>query len=180
MDEHVLAMIETADVGLAGARAIVKGDDVMNLKERLMEDLKKAIKEGDERRKSTIRLVRAAIVNAEIERYRQELDDEGVLAIIANEAKKRRESIAEFAKGGRQDLVDQEEAELRILLEYLPKQATKEEIVAMAQQAIEEVGATSLAQMGEVMRRLMPQLKGRADGRLVSQIVKEMLASKAL
>lgn len=151
----------------------------MSLKERLMEDLKRAIKERDERRKSTLRLVRAAIVNAEIERYRQELDDEGVLAIIANEAKKRRESIAEFAKGGRQDLVDQEEAELQILLEYLPKQATKEEIVAMAQQAIEEVGATGPAQMGEVMRRLMPQLKGRADGRLVNQIVREILASKA-
>jgi len=151
----------------------------MSLKERLMEDLKRAIKERDERRKSTLRLVRAAIVNAEIERYCQELDDEGVLAIIANEAKKRRESIAEFAKGGRQDLVDQEEAELQILLEYLPKQATKEEIVAMAQQAIEEVGATGPAQMGEVMRRLMPQLKGRADGRLVNQIVREILASKA-
>lgn len=152
----------------------------MNLKERLMEDLKRAIKEKDERRKSTLRLVRAAIVNAEIERYHQELDDEGVLAIIANEAKKRRESIAEFARGGRQDLVDQEEAELRILLEYLPKQMTREEIVAMAQRVIEEAGATGPAQMGEVMRRLMPQLKGRADGRLVNQIVKEILASKAL
>jgi len=151
----------------------------MSLKERLMEDLKRAIREGDERRKSTLRLVRAAIVNAEIERYRQELDDEGVLAIIAKEAKKRRESIAEFAKGGRQDLVDQEEAELQILLEYLPKQMTKEEIVSMAQRVIEEVGATGPAQMGDVMRRLMPQVKGRADGRLVSQIVKEMLASKA-
>ena len=151
----------------------------MSLKERLMEDLKRAIKERDERRKSTLRLVRAAIVNAEIERYRQELDDEGVLAIIANEAKKRRESIAEFAKGGRQDLVDQEEAELQILLEYLPKQMTREEIVATAQRVIEEVGATGPAQMGEVMRRLMPQLKGRADGRLVNQIVREILASKA-
>jgi len=150
----------------------------MSLKERLMEDLKRAIKERDERRKSTLRLVRAAIVNAEIERYRQELDDEGVLAIIANEAKKRRESIAEFAKGGRQDLVDQEEAELQILLEYLPKQMTREEIVAMAQRVIEEVGATGPAQMGEVMRRLMPQLKGRADGRLVNQIVTRLLAEQ--
>ena len=150
----------------------------MSLKERLMEDLKRAIKEGNERRKSTLRLVRAAIVNAEIERYRQELDDEGVLAIIANEAKKRRESIAEFAKGGRQDLVDQEEAELQILLEYLPKQMTREEIVAMAQRVIEEVGATGPAQMGEVMRRLMPQLKGRADGRLVNQIVTRLLAEQ--
>ncbi len=150
----------------------------MSLKERLMEDLKRAIREGDERRKATLRLVRAAIVNAEIERYRQELDDEGVLAIIAKEAKKRRESIAEFARGGRQDLVDREEAELQILLEYLPKQMTREEIVAMAQRVIEEVGATGPAQMGDVMRRLMPQVKGKADGRLVSQIVTRLLAEQ--
>lgn len=127
----------------------------MSLKERLMEDLKKAIKEKDKRRKLTLRLVRAAIKNAEIDRGRELKDDE-VLDVMIKEAKKRRESIAEFAKGGRQDLVDQEEAELRILLEYLPKQITREEIVAMAQQVIEETGATTPAQMGEVMRRLMP------------------------
>lgn len=146
----------------------------MNLKERLAQDLKQALKERDERRKSTIRLVRAAIKNAEIDRGRGLKDDE-VLGVIAKEAKKRRESIAEFAKGGRQDLVDHEEAELQILLEYLPRQMTREEIVAMAQQVIEEVGATGPAQMGEVMRRLMPQLKGRADGKVVSQVVAGLL-----
>lgn len=151
----------------------------MSLKEKLTEDLKQAMRQGDERRKSTIRLVRAAIANAEIERGRKELDDEGVLAIIAKEVKKRREALEGFAKGGRQDLVDREKAELEILLEYLPRQMTKEEIEGAARKVIEEVEATSMSQMGEVMGRLMPQVKGRADGKVVSQIVKEILAGKS-
>jgi len=151
----------------------------MGLKEELTEDLKQAMRQGDERRKSTIRLVRAAIANAEIERGRRELNDDEVLAIIAREVKRRREAIEEFAKGGRQDLVDREQAELDILLEYLPRQMTKEEIEAAAHRVIEEVGATSLAQMGKVMGRLMPQVKGRADGKVVSQVVREILASKS-
>lgn len=149
----------------------------MNLKDRLNNDLKQAIRQGDERRKSTIRLVRAAITNAEIERGK-ELGDEEVLAIIASQVKQRRESVAEFAKGGRQDLVDQEEEELRILLGYLPAQMSRQEIEAAARQVIAEVGATGLAQMGEVMRRLMPQLKGKADGSLVNQVVREILSGE--
>lgn len=149
----------------------------MNLKDRLNNDLKQAIRQGDERRKSTIRLVRAAITNAEIERGK-ELGDEEVLAIIAGQVKQRRESVAEFAKGGRQDLVDQEEEELRILLGYLPAQMSRQEIEAAARQVIAEVGATGLAQMGEVMRRLMPQLKGKADGSLVNQVVREILSGE--
>jgi uncharacterized protein YqeY len=150
----------------------------MNLKEKLTEDLKQAMRQGDERRKSTIRLVRAAITNAEIERG-EELSDDEVLAIIAKEAKQRRESVTEFAKGGRQDLVDQEEEELQILLSYLPAQMSRDEIEIAARQVIAEVGATSMAQMGEVMRRLMPQLKGKADGSLVNQVVKEILTGAA-
>jgi len=134
----------------------------MNLKDRLTEDLKQAMRQRDERRKSTIRLVRAAITNAEIERGK-ELGDDEVLAIIAKQAKQRRESVTEFARGGRQDLVDQEEGELRILLSYLPAQMSRDEIEVAAQQVIAEVGATSRAQMGEVMRRLMSQLKDEAD-----------------
>lgn len=149
----------------------------MSLKEKLMDDLKRAMKEGDVRRKSTIRMVRAAIANAEIERGREELDDEGVLAVIAKEAKRRREALEEFRKSDRQDLIEQEEAELRILLEYLPQQMSREEVEAAARRVIEEVGATGPAQMGEVMRRLMPQLKGRADGRLVNQVVTGLLAA---
>jgi uncharacterized protein YqeY len=149
----------------------------MNLKDRLAEDLKQAMRQGDERRKSTIRLVRAAITNTEIERG-EELGDDGVLAIIARQAKQRRESVTEFAKAGRRDLVDQEEEELQILLSYLPAQMSRDEIEVVAQQVIAEVGATSRAQMGEVMRRLMSQLKGKADGGLVNQVVREILTGE--
>ena len=150
----------------------------MSLKDRLTEDLKQAMRQGDERRKSTIRLVRAAITNAEIERGR-ELGDDEVLAVIAKQAKQRRESVAEFVKGGRQDLVDQEEEELKILLSYLPAQMSRDEIEVAARQVIAEVGATSMAQMGEVMRRLMSQLKGKVDGSLVNQVVREILTGEA-
>jgi uncharacterized protein YqeY len=150
----------------------------MSLKDRLTEDLKQAMRQRDERRKSTIRLVRAAITNAEIERG-EELGDDEVLAIIARQAKQRRESVTEFAKAGRQDLVDQEEEELQILLSYLPAQMSRDEIEVAARQFIAEVGATSRAQMGEVMRRLMSQLKGKADGSLVNQVVREILTGEA-
>jgi uncharacterized protein YqeY len=150
----------------------------MSLKDRLTEDLKQAMRQGDERRKSTIRLVRAAITNAKIERGKDLSEDE-VLAVIAKQAKQRRESVAEFAKAGRQDLVDQEEEELQILLSYLPAQMSRHEIEVAARQVIAEVGATSMAQMGEVMRRLMSQLKGKADGSLVNQVVREILTGGA-
>jgi len=150
----------------------------MNLKDRLTEDLRQSMRQGDERRKSTIRLVRAAITNAEIEQG-EDLGEDEVLAIIAKQAKQRRESVAEFAKGGRQDLVDQEEEELQILLSYLPAQMSRDEIEVAARQVIAEVGATSMAQMGEVMRQLMSQLKGKADGSLVNQVVREILTGGA-
>jgi uncharacterized protein YqeY len=150
----------------------------MSLKDGLTEDLKQAMRQGDERRKTTIRLVRAAIINAEIERG-GELGDDEVLAVIAKQAKQRRESIAEFAKAGRQDLVDQEEEELHILLSYLPAQMSRDEIEVSARQVIAEVGATSMAQMGDVMRRLMSELKGKSDGSLVNQVVREILTGEA-
>ena len=149
----------------------------MSLKDKLTEDLKQTIRQGDELGKSTLRLVMAAIKNAEIEK-RRELEEGELLAIIAKEAKLRRESIAQFEKGGRQDLVDREKAELQILLAYLPEQLSREEIEAQARQIIEEVGATSPAQMGQVMRRLMPLMQGKADGKLVNQVVKELVAGK--
>jgi uncharacterized protein YqeY len=149
----------------------------MSLKDKLTEDLKQAMRQGDEHRRSTLRLVMAAIKNAEIQK-RRELDEGELLAVIAKEAKQRREAIAEFERGGRQDLVDREEAELRVLLDYLPKQLSREEIEARARQIIEEVGATSPAQMGQVMRRLMPLMQGKADGHLVNQVVKELLIGR--
>lgn len=153
------------------------GKHNMNLKDKLTEDLKQAMRQGDERRRSTLRLVMAAIKNAEIQE-RRELDEGDLQAIIAKEAKQRRDSIAEYEKGGRQDLADQEKAELQILLAYLPEQLSREEIAAQARQVIEEVGATSMAQMGQVMGRLMPLMKGKADGHLVNQVVKELLIGK--
>lgn len=149
----------------------------MSLKDKLTEDLKQAMRQGDELGRSTLRLVMAAIKNAEIEK-RRELEEGELLAIIAKEAKQRRESIAQFERGGRQDLADREEAELQILLAYLPEQLSREEIEAQARQIIAEVGAASPAQMGQVMRRLMPLMQGKADGKLVSRVVKELLTGK--
>ena len=149
----------------------------MSLKDTLTEDLKHAIRQGDQQRKSTLRLVIAAIKNAEIAK-RRELEEGELLAIIAKEAKLRREAIAQFEKGNRQDLADQEKAELEILVSYLPEQLSREEIEAKARQIIEEVGATSPAQMGQVMRLLMPLMQGQADGKLVSLVVKDLLTGK--
>jgi uncharacterized protein YqeY len=144
------------------------------MQDRLFSDLKEAMKKGDKLRQSVIRLTRAEIQNAEKAKGKP-LDDPGVIEILSREAKKRRESIAEFSKGNRQDLVDKEEAELAILLEYLPTQMSREEVVAAARSVIEELGAKGPGDKGKVMGKLMPQLKGKAEGRLVSEVVAELL-----
>ena len=146
----------------------------MGLKERLETDLKEALRQKDEPRKTTLRLALAAIHNAEIAKG-QRLEEDELLGVVAKEAKQRREAAALFAKGGRQDLVAQEELELQILTEYLPSQLTEAEIKARAQEVIEQVGASSPAQMGQVMRVLMPEMKGKADGQAVSAVVKSLL-----
>lgn len=148
----------------------------MSLREQLMTDLKDAMRSGDETRKSTLRLLRAAIVNAEKEKGASELTDEDVQRVIAQQAKQRRDSIAEFEKAGRDDLVAQEQAELDVIMEYLPRQLTGEEIEAAARAKIEEVGATSMAQMGDVMGPLMSEIGDQADGRKVSEIVRRLLS----
>jgi uncharacterized protein YqeY len=145
------------------------------VQDRLFSDLKQAMKKGDKIRQSVIRLTRAEIQNVE-KAQGKPLDDPGVIDILSKEAKKRRESIAEFSKADRQDLVAQEEAELAILLEYLPPQLSREEIVAAARSVIEELGAQGPGDKGRVMGKLMPQLKGKAEGRLVSEVVAELLA----
>lgn len=145
------------------------------MQDRLFSDLKQAMKKGDKIRQSVIRLARAEIQNAE-KAQGKPLDDPGVIDVLSKEAKKRRESIAEFSKGDRQDLVAKEEAELAILLEYLPPQLSREEIVAAARSVIEELGAQGPGDKGRVMGKLMPQLKGKAEGRLVSEVVAELLA----
>ena len=146
------------------------------LKQRLTDDLKQAMRGGDKVRRSVIRLVMAAIGNAEIAR-RATLDDTDILGIIAKEAKQRRESIEAFRLGNRQDLVAQEEAELAVLSEYLPLPMSGEEVKVAARQVIEEVGAQGLSDKGKVMPKLIAQLKGRADGREINAIVTELLTS---
>ncbi len=144
------------------------------LKQKLKDDLKQALKGGDKLKRSVIRLVMAAIKNAEIAR-RAALDDADILGIIAKEVRQRHESIDAFKLGNRQDLVVQEEAELAILQQYLPQPMSREEIVAAARQVIEEVGAQGLGDKGKVMPKLIAQLKGRADGREINAVVTELL-----
>lgn len=146
------------------------------LKQKLTDDLKQAMRGGDRVRCSVIRLLMAAIKNAEIARQ-ETLDDGDILGVIAKEVRLRRESIDAFKQGGRQDLVAQEEAELAILEGYLPKQMTRDEIAIEARRVIEEVGAQGPADKGKVMPRLIAQLKGRADGRAINEVVTELLAS---
>ncbi len=148
----------------------------VDLKQKLTDDLKQAMRDGDKVRRSVIRLAMAAIKNAEIARHAT-LDDTDILGIIAKEARQRQESIEAFRQGNRQDLVAQEEAELAVLKEYLPRQMTREEIIAAARQVIEEVGAQGPSDKGKVMPKLIAQLKGKADGREINAIVTELLSS---
>jgi len=147
----------------------------MPLKERLNDDLKNAMRSGDAARRDTLRHVLAAVKQVEVD-TRKELSDADVEQVLTREAKRRRESIEGFEKGGRADLVSKEQSELRLIESYLPQQMSRTEIEALARQAIAESGAQSAAQIGAVMQRLMPQVKGKADGKLVNQVVRELLA----
>lgn len=145
-----------------------------NLKEKLEADLRQAMKDRDNVKRSTLRLLLAAIKNAEIAK-RGSLDNPDILGIVAREVKQRNESIEAFKQGDRQDLVAQEEAEMAILKEYLPRQLSREEVIVEARQVIEEVGAQGPRDKGKVMSRIMAQLKGKADGREINEIVTELL-----
>ncbi|MGD9404264.1 MAG: GatB/YqeY domain-containing protein [Anaerolineae bacterium] len=154
----------------------------MGLREQLMADLKEAMREKDEARKRTIRSVIAALKQAETQLdssgQRASLDDAGILALIAKQAKERQESIDAFRSGGRDDLVAQEEVDLALLEAYLPRQLNQEEVEAEAREVIDEVGARGLQDIGKVMKPLMARLRGRADGRMANQIVRELLAGQ--
>ena len=149
----------------------------VGLRQKLSDDLKQAMRGRDEVRRSVIRLVMAAIKNAEIARQTTLDNDTDILGIIAKEVRQRRESIEAFKLGNRQDLVVQEEAELTILNEYLPRQMTREEIIVAARQVIEGIGAQGPGDKGKVMPQLIAQLKGRADGREINAVVTELLTS---
>jgi uncharacterized protein YqeY len=151
----------------------------MGLREQLSADLKEAMRQRDEVRKRTIRSVIAALKAAETELdahgQRVRLGETDILALVSKQAKQRQDSIVEYRKGNRPDLVAEEEAELAILQEYLPRQLSREEIEAKVRQTIEEVGATGPRDIGKVMRPLMAELRGRADGGLVNKVVRELL-----
>lgn len=162
----------------------------MSLKDKLQEDLKESLKKKEEGIVSVLRQVTSVIHNKEIEKktkLRKEgktdeeitrlgsLADEEIIQVLASEAKKRREAVLEFGKGKREDLVQKEQDELEILQKYLPEQLSEEEIKKIAKEVIERIGATELKDMGKVMAGLMSQTKGKADGTVVSKIVKELL-----
>lgn len=148
----------------------------MAIKDQMREDLADAMREGDPQKRNTLRLLLAAIKQAEVDGQKL-LDDAGVLDVLNKQAKQRRESIEEYSKVGRSDLAFQEQAELDIIETYLPQQMSRAQIEELAQETISQVGATDPKDMGKVMGRLMPQVKGRADGRLVNEVVRELLAS---
>jgi uncharacterized protein YqeY len=146
----------------------------MSLNERLNEDMKQAMRSQDKFKLSVIRMVRSAIKNIEIDQ-RKSLDDNEVLDILTREIKQRRDSLQDFEKAGREDLAETVKAEIEVINEYLPQQLTEEEVKVIVQQTIQEVGASSKAEMGKVMSALMPKVKGRADGKLVNQFVQQHL-----
>lgn len=146
----------------------------MSLKDRLLEDLKNAMKDKDVVKKNTVQMVRAAILQVEKDN-KISLDDDGVLEVIAKELKKRRDVLPEYEKSGRKDLIDSLSAEAEILLQYLPRQLTEEELEDIVKQAIEETGAASQKDLGKVMQTVMPKVKGRADGKMINIIAKKIL-----
>lgn len=155
----------------------------MSLKERLSEDLKQAMRGGDALRRDVLRSVLTAISNTEIARVnvkddtatRQQLSDPDTLDVVQKQAKQRRESIEEYRKAGRTDLVDREAAELVILEGYLPQQLSRDEVTAEVRAVIEQVGASGPGDKAKVMPAAIARLKGRADGRVINEVVTELL-----
>lgn len=156
----------------------------MTLKERISDDLKSAMKDGDAVRRETLRSLLTAINNAEVARVnvkdeaasRQALADADIFDVFQKQAKQRRESVAEYDKAGRQDLVDREAAELAIIETYLPQQLSRDEIAAEVRAVISEVGASGPSDKSKVMPVIMGRLKGKADGRMINEVVTEQLS----
>lgn len=147
---------------------------MMGLQEELLKQMNQATKDGDKLKLSTLRLVRAAVKNKEID-LRRELRDEDVVQVILTLIRQRLESIEQFKKGGRKDLVDKEEAELSILRSFMPPQLSREGIKELVQQVVKELQATGAKDMGRVMKEVIPRVAGRADNRVVSEVVREVL-----
>lgn len=151
----------------------------MTLQQRLTDEMKEAMRTGDADRLSVIRLLRANIKNKEIDKGKgQQLTEGEILQVISTAVKQRKESIEQFEKGGRQDLVDKEKKELTILQSFLPQQISDEELRIKIKEAIAQSGATDAKDMGKVMKLVVPQLVGRAEGSKISQMVRECLGQK--
>ena len=157
----------------------------MSLVNQIKENLNSALKQKRDLEVSVLRQILAAVLNAEKDKMFRlgkeemvDLTEEEIISILSSEAKKRRESIMEFSKGGRQDLVEKENEELEIIKKYLPEQMSEKELQKIIEEAIKDTGAKEIKDMGKVMAALMPKVRGRADGSLVSKIVKELLTDK--
>jgi uncharacterized protein len=146
----------------------------MSLREQLSDEMKTAMKARDELRLSTIRMIRSAVKNKDID-LKRELNDQEIVDVLATLVKQRRESIRLFGEAGRSDLVEKEEKELAVLMHFLPRQLSREEVVTLVEGVIAECGALSSKDMGRVMKALTPHVAGRADGKMVSDLVKEKL-----
>ncbi|HSQ89044.1 GatB/YqeY domain-containing protein [Romboutsia sp.] len=146
----------------------------MSLKQKLQEDLKSSMKNKDAVRKSVVTLIRASIKQYEVDN-RVELEDDGIIDIISKQLKQRKDGLVEFTKAGREDLVSEAEAEIEVLKEYLPQQLSEEELNKIVKSTISELGATSMKDMGKIMSAIKPKVKGRADGKLINELVKNNL-----
>jgi uncharacterized protein YqeY len=147
----------------------------MNLEERLVEEMKQAMKSNDKLKLSTIRMIRSALKNKEID-LRKKLEDEDIVKVIQAMMRKGEESVEQFETGGRMDLVEKEKSEIEIMKSFLPKPLSQEEILEIIDQSIQETQASSLKDMGKVMKSVMPKIGGKADGKLINQLVKERLS----
>jgi len=147
----------------------------MSLEERLLEEMKQAMKSNDKLRLSTIRMIRSALKNKEIE-LRKSLEDEEVAKVIQAMVRKGEESVEQFQIGGRTDLVEKEKKEIEILKSFLPQPLSQEEILQIIDQSIQETQASSPKDIGRVMKSVMPKIGGKADGKLINQLVKERLS----
>ncbi len=148
----------------------------MTMQTRLNDDMKQAMRDRDVLRRDVIRYLRSEVKNQEI-RDQKELDDAGVIQVLSRQAQQRRDSIEAYRDADRQDLVDKEESELSVIMAYLPQQMTQEEITALVQEVVAEVGASGPEDMGKVMGAIMPQVRGKAEGREVNAIVQQTLRS---
>ena len=149
----------------------------MQLKQRLYEDLKKAMKTKDEIRTRTLRLIISSIKTLEVEKMTEATDDD-VFRVLSKECRKRVEAIEAYKKGGREDLANEEQRELEIIKSYMPKQLSEEELKEIVKNVVGETGSSSIKDLGRVMKVLMPRVKGRADGKTVNNIVRQILLRK--